>query len=135
MAEMDRWDVVAMAELLSRDGYGGVFARPTSYDVSVWPPGTECMDSDTWKLTVEYRGRGKWAVMRHRICLGSDGEWDWESIPSEREDEWLATHRFPLAEALDLARRHAPLVRINGMTAAEVLERHRQRHPDGRCDA
>jgi hypothetical protein len=134
MAETDRWDVVAMADLLSRDGYGGVYARPTSYDVSVWPPGIGCADADTWKLTVEHRGRGEWAVMRHRICLGSDGEWSWESIPSEREDDWLATHRFPLAEALDLARRHAPDVRINGMTATEVLERHRQRHPGGHCD-
>jgi hypothetical protein len=50
MAETDRWDVVAMADLLSRDGYGGAYARPTSYDVSVWPPGTGCMDSETWKL-------------------------------------------------------------------------------------
>jgi hypothetical protein len=114
----------------------GVWARVRSYDVSVWPDDIECVDSSTWKLTVEYRGRGKWAVTRTgRVCLGSDGEWDWESIPSERQDEWLTAHRFPLAEALDLARRHAPDVKINGMTAAEVLERHRQRHPDGRCNA
>ena len=106
----------------------GVYARVTSYDVSVWPEGIECIDSETWKLTVEYRGHGKWAVTRGRSCLGSDGRWDWEVRPSEREDEWLATHRLPLGEALDLARKHAPHVTINGLTATEALARHRARH-------
>lgn len=108
-------------------------ARPTQYDVSIWPPEIECMDSDTWKLTVEYRGRGLWAVCQGRAVLGSDGEWGWEMRPSEREDAWLATHRYPLDAALDLARKHAPQVMINQMTATEVLARHRERHPDGKC--
>lgn len=116
------------------DGSDGVWARVRSYDVSVWPDDIECIDSETWKLTVEYRGHGKWAIVRGRSCLGSNGEWDWEMRPSEREDEWLAAHRFPLAEALDLARRHAPAVKINGMTAVEVLARHREQHPEGGCD-
>ena len=110
-----------------------VYARPTRYEVSVWPDEIECMDSDTWKLAVEYRGEGKWAVSRSRQCLGADGRWDWEPLPSSREDDWLAQHRFPLDAALDLARKHAPGVTINGMTALEVLARHRERHPDGRC--
>jgi hypothetical protein len=117
------------------DGSDGVWCKVTSYDVSVWPPGEECMDSETWKLTVEYRGRDRWAVTRGgmRTCLNASGEWDYEIRPSEREDDWLTTHRFPLGEALELARQHAPLVMINGMTAAEVFERHQQKHPDG-CD-
>ena len=111
-----------------------VYARVTSYDVSIWPDEIECMDSETWKLNVEYRGHGKWAVTRNgRTCLSAAGEWDWESLPSERTDEWLALHRFPLEEALALARQHAPDVKINDMTATEVLARHRARHPDGNC--
>ena len=117
------------------DGSDGVWARVRSYDVTIWPEDIECLDSETWKLTVEYRGHGKWAVTRGgmQTCLNIDGEWDYEMRPSEREDGWLASHRFPLGEALDLARRHAPLVMINGMTAAEVLARHRERYPGG-CD-
>jgi hypothetical protein len=117
------------------DGSDGVWVHARSYDVSVWPPEIECMDSDTWKLTVEYRGAGRWAVTRGgwQLCLGSDGEWDRERIPSERDDEWLATHRFALAEAIALAHEHAPKVTINDMTALEVLARHRARHPDGKC--
>lgn len=110
-----------------------IYARARSYEVSVWPDDIECMDSGTWKLTVEYRGGGLWAVLRGGACLGSDGQWDWEPLPSSREDEWLATHRFPLDAALDLARKHAPGVTVNGMTAVEVLARHRERHPDGNC--
>ncbi len=110
------------------------YTRPAQYEVSVWPPDIECIDSDTWKITVEYRGNGKWAVTQGgHVCLGNDDEWSWESIPSERTEEWLAMHRFALEDALELARRHAGRVTINGMTAVEVLEHHQRRHPDGRC--
>jgi hypothetical protein len=124
-----------VADITVIDGSDGVWARVRSYDVSVWPDDIECLDSETWKLTVEYRGRGLWAVTRGgmRTCLNADGEWDYEMRPSEREDEWLAAHRFSLGDAIDLARRHAPDVTINGLTAVEVLARHRERHPDG-CD-
>lgn len=112
----------------------GVYVRPAAYDVSVWPEAEECIDSETWKVTVEYRGHGLWAVCRAvRRCLNAAGEWDYEMRPSERDDEWLAAHRFPLDAALDLAREHAPHVKINGMTATEVLARHQERHPEG-CD-
>jgi hypothetical protein len=108
-------------------------ARVRCYDVSVWPDEIECMDSETWKLTVEYRGHDLWSVSRGHACLNADEEWDWEMRPSERDDEWLTSHRFSLQKALLLAEKHAPDVTINGMTATEVLERHRQRHPDGNC--
>jgi hypothetical protein len=53
--------------------------------------------------------------------------------PSNRTDEWLESHRFTLNEALRIAREHAAEVTINGMTAAEAAEVHRQRHGDGSC--
>lgn len=108
----------------------GVYTRPAVYDVTVWPQDMaespeSCMDADTWKVTVEKRGLGTWAVCRMGSCLGISGEWDREPTPSSRDDDWLEDHRFPLQSALDLAREHAPKVRINGMTARELLERHR----------
>lgn len=112
-----------------------VYERVTSYDVSVWPPSIECIDSETWKLTVEYRRRGLWAVCRLSCCLHADGTWQREIRPSERDDEWLAVHRFPLERALELAREHAPSVTVNGMTAAFVLARHLERYPEGDCGA
>lgn len=95
--------------------------RPTQYEVSCLPE--DDMDAHLWALAVEYRGRGRWAVRHHGQCLGRDGSWSYESIPSERRDEWLVEHRFPLEEALALAKQHAPLVRINRFTAADYLAR------------
>lgn len=122
-------------EVLVIDGSDGVWVHARSYEVSVWPPEIECMDSGTWKLTVEYRGKGLWAVTQLSQCLGADGTWEWERRPSGQDDEWRAAHRFPLGAALALAREHAPGVTINDMTALEVLARHQQRHPDGKCRA
>jgi hypothetical protein len=101
-----------------------VTATPTEYTVSAVPETHR--GHYHFAITVAYRGDGLWAVCRMRECLGADGEWDWESRPSEREAEWLATHRFDLDTALDLARREAPNVTVNGFTVADVLARGRR---------
>lgn len=95
--------------------------RATRFEVSLLPE--DDINYPFYTVAVEDRGNDRWAVVRHRQCLGVDGEWSWESIPSEREDEWLASHRFDLDAALDLAREAAPGVTVNGVTAAEVLRR------------
>jgi hypothetical protein len=113
-----------------------IYVRATAYEVSVFPD--EFEDASTWTLSVEYRGADRWAVLMRagsRTCLNRDGEWAWEISPSERTDEWLAQHRFSLDEALDLARRHAPGVTMNSLTAVEVLERHRARSEAARAAA
>lgn len=93
----------------------------TEYTVCLLPE--DDINASAFGITVAYRGRGLWAVSRHRQCLGADGEWDWEPLPSGRTDEWLATHRFDLETALRLARAEAPRIVCNGRTAAEVLAR------------
>ncbi|MBF6213735.1 hypothetical protein IU487_22215 [Nocardia puris] len=72
-------------------------------------------------VDVEYRGRGRWAVARYKRCYDADGREDWEPIPSERTDEWLDRHRHDLDAALDIARRVAPTLTVNGHTVADVL--------------
>lgn len=102
-----------------------VFEYPVAYQVSVWPRGGETVNSGTWSVTVAYRGRDKWAVLRggpgSRTCLGTGGEWDYEPGNSNREDDWLAAHRFGLDDALALAREHAPKVSVMGKTALDIL--------------
>lgn len=94
----------------------------TEYVVSILPE--DHIDRDVFEVKVAYRGPGSWAVItRGRSCLGADGEWDYEMNPSSRTDEWLATHRFDLETALDLARKAAPDVTCNGTTAREVRAR------------
>lgn len=95
-----------------------VYEQPVVYEVGVLPLDHD--DAHSFRITVEWRGGESWAVLHMRYCLGVDGEWDWEAHPSERSDDWLAAHRFPLDEALRLAREAAPGIRVNGRTAAEV---------------
>lgn len=90
----------------------------TEYTLSGLPE--EDINYSSFAIKVAYRGRGLWAVTHHGYCLGRNGDWDYESVPSERTDEWLTGHRFGRDEALRLAREAAPKVRVNGMTAAEV---------------
>jgi hypothetical protein len=94
-------------------------ARTTEFVVNCLPE--DDINAPAFEIKVVYRGRDLWAVKRYSSCLSSSGEWDYEHIPSEREDEWLATHRFPLARALELARAAAPDVTVNGHTVTEAL--------------
>ena len=97
-------------------------AVATRYTVNLLPE-TASPDAHIFEITVEYRGRGRWAVCRHGMCLGVDGTWDYEVRPSEREDDWLDAHRFDQDTALRLAIEQAPLVSVNGHTAADALRR------------
>jgi hypothetical protein len=42
--------------------------------------------------------------------------------PSDR-DRWYASHRFDLPTAFQLAAEHLPTIRVNGVTAADLLTR------------
>ncbi len=95
--------------------------RATQYDVCCLPE--DNINHGVYAITVEYRGRNLWAVKRFGQCLSTDGEWDYESRPSEREDEWLAAHRFDLDAALRLAKEQTPKVTVNGFSAADALAR------------
>lgn len=99
-----------------------IYEQPTKYTVSALP---EDIGEYAWDIQVEYRGRGTWSVSRHNQCLGSNGLWDWEPIPSSRTDEWLAIYRFTdVEEALSLAREAAPHVKINNLLPADVIAKH-----------
>ena len=104
-----------------------VYQRVTRYEVNVFPD--EMVDKPYseafhWTVVVEYRGRGKWAVLHFGFALGADGEWDYEPSSSNREDSWLETHRFDLETALRLAGEQAPKITVNGLTALDYLARH-----------
>jgi hypothetical protein len=94
--------------------------RTTRYEVSCLPP--DMINADSFTIQVEFRDHDKWAVLlRNMWCLSSSGEWEWEPLPSEREDEWLAEHRFDLDTALRLAKERAPLITVNGHTVADAI--------------
>ena len=107
-----------------------IHIRAVTFDVSVFPDSmlddpSSALDADTWKVTIEWRGRDRWAVTRTgRACLSTDGKWEYEPDPSERDEAWLDAHRFSFEQAQALAVEHAPKVSFNGLTALEILARH-----------
>jgi hypothetical protein len=74
-------------------------------------------------ITVEHRGNGRWAVCHSRFCLGTDGDWDFEPASSDRDDDWLDSHRFDEQTALRLAAEQAPHMTCNDLTVADALAR------------
>lgn len=61
-------------------------------------------DSD---LRVERRGAAAWAVCEGASVVNRDGGRELEPMPSSRDDDLIARTRFPLAEALRIARARA----------------------------
>lgn len=113
--------------------------QPTRYVVNCIPEDAS-PDAHVFEIAVEYRGSGRWAVVRHHRYLDANGAWsygaDWPADnPGSREpatdaewdeyhaarDAWLAAHRFDLDTALDLAKAAAPLVTVNGFTVEKAL--------------
>lgn len=95
-----------------------IYERITEVTVCAVPENN--INHGTYAVQIQWRGGETYAVHWFKRCLSVDGEWDFESIPSEREDEWIARHRFSYLEALRLAAKVAPTIRMNGRTAAEV---------------
>lgn len=116
-------------------GHANVRIEPTKYEVSILP--RDFPEGYLWAVTVEYRGKGLWGVFRDggSTCLGSDGNWDWEPSPSNREDDWLETHRLPLGRALFLAEEAARTMtvgtRFGPETAYDAIARRMKWDEDG----
>jgi len=88
---------------------------PTGYDEATF------IDKYLWAIQVENTGKGTWAVRRSvKRCLNRDGEWEYESIPSERTEEFFARCRFTEEDALRRASAVVDSIRINGLTIAEA---------------
>lgn len=85
------------------------------------------LDSHVFEIRVQYRGNGRYAVIRAGSCLGADGTWDYGVKEYDRGDDWLNAHRFDLDTALRLAKEQAPLVTVNGHTVADALAMRQKR--------
>ena len=95
--------------------------RVTAYSVSCVPE--DNINAPHFTAKVEYRGRGGWAVTDGFHVYAADGSRAHEHIPTERTDEFLARFRHSELEAVSLAKRVAPTLRVNGYTVADVLAR------------
>lgn len=54
-------------------------------------------------ISIEFRGRygerTSWAIVRGRSTLNTDGSWEYEPMPSNRDDAYIARTRFTLEDA------------------------------------
>ena len=54
--------------------------------------------------TRQIEGPDKWSVRRSGECLNKRGEWEWEPMPSSRDDDFMARCRFDSpGEAIEAA--------------------------------
>jgi len=108
-----------------------VHTRATTYFVSCLPD--DPVDGNSWEIAVEFRGGvtidgeprpldRQWAVIfRGFLFLSRSGAWDLDPGDKDGRNDWLAAHRFNLDTALRVAAEQAPMVKVSGMTAADVL--------------
>jgi hypothetical protein len=63
------------------------------------------------RVCIESRGDDLWAIVRLGLVLNQDGEEEYEPLPSNRSDEFIARTRFTLFEAVPRALAHAESLR------------------------
>lgn len=93
--------------------------QPVAYAVSCLPP--DHPDAFLFTLRVERREVDRWCVTDGAYCYRKDGHKTYEPMPSSRTDRFKKAYRFPLDDALALAKRLAPKMRINGHTVDSIL--------------
>lgn len=103
--------------------------RPTAYAVSCLP--ADHPEAYLFTLKVEWRGTDRWCVTNGAYCYRKDGHQSYESNPSSRTDRFKKAYRFPLDDALALAKRLAPKMTINGHTVEDVIARYAQPAREG----
>jgi hypothetical protein len=99
--------------------------QAAEYTVNCLPE--DDLDSHVFEIRVQYRGNGRYAVIRMGSCLGADGTWDQGVKEYDRGDDWLDAHRFDLDTALRLAKEAACHVTVNGFTVTDALAMQKNR--------
>jgi hypothetical protein len=61
------------------------------------------MDEHGYQITVEKRADGRWAVVHLSFVLNTDNQWEYERLPSNREDSFKDRTRFPFDIAMHKA--------------------------------
>ena len=100
-----------------------VFVRPTRYEVTTWPGPIDSINRSHYVLYVEWRGDDQWCVTDGAFCYRKDGHKSYEPRPSSRTDRYKNAYRVPLDDALALAQRVAPKIRLGAGAKPQGNER------------
>lgn len=98
----------------------------TRYEVGPGDMPPESVNRSHFTLYVEHRGEDRWCVTDGAYCYRKDGHKSYERQSSSRTDRFKKAYRFSLQEALELAKKTVPKIRLHagpnreGLSAAEV---------------
>ena len=93
--------------------------RATVYEVCCLP--VEWQSRRHFTVTVEHRGEDRWAVLADGFCFDADRQRCYEGLSSNRSPDFLRRYRFTLEDALALAKRIAPTLKVGRYTVADAL--------------
>lgn len=89
--------------------------RVTEYAVSCLPD--DNVNRKYYTLTVKRQRDGRWAIMDGPFAYDVNGVADIEPRSWAFDEAWESAHLFDEATALELAKKFAPLMEVNGVTA------------------
>lgn len=76
----------------------GVDRHPAGAVVSAYRIGDD-INAIRVERVQQMEGPDLWAVRRHAEVLNRQGSWEWEPLPSNRDDDFLARCRFSTSES------------------------------------
>ncbi len=76
----------------------------SEFRFKLYPEGHEFWDVADLDVLVAWRSTDRWAVIHNGFCYDVDGYREYESIPSDRQDEFRSRYRFDRDEAVRIAR-------------------------------
>ena len=80
-----------------------------------------------WDLYVEWRGNDSWVVTNmFHVSYDEDGKKEHERQPSSRTEKYLKKYRFSFAEAVRIAEKIQPTIKVNGCTVLEWVEKQKE---------
>ncbi len=72
-----------------------------------WEIGGTVMDSITLEVVARPDGSDRFAIRNRGNCLNTDGLWEWEPSPSNRDDDFFKRCRFDSFEdAIKIAEKY-----------------------------
>lgn len=100
-----------------------------------YPTGAKAGDQEAshFAIRVSLRSEGKFAVVHMGNCWNGK-TWEYESLPSHRTEEFIASTRFERDDAIRQALALVDTITLNGRTWAQWLEHFAATHrPDSSC--
>lgn len=114
-AEAIREGLAAVADMRNRAEASDARARELEADKAFTAEiASKAIKFKLGEIYVESRGPNAWVVSNGSSVRNSFGEWEWEPMPSNRDEDFISRTRLPFRDAWELARSVAKEAGNNG---------------------